>query len=155
MKMRPSGMRQLCAWAALIASACLAMAALAAPTGRYTVADGTVYDTKTKLTWQQTASSASYSFPEARDACAGLGATLGGKGWRVPTVKELLTIVDLSQSSPSIDTTAFPSFSPSRYWTATMLETPPVGFCLVDFGDGTIRFTATKATDRYLVLCVR
>jgi hypothetical protein len=92
---------------------------------------------------------------EARDLCAGLGATLGGEGWRVPTVKELLTVVDHSRSNPSIDTAAFPSFSPSQYWTATMLENSPVGFCLVDFNDGRIRFTATDRAERYLVLCVR
>ena len=153
--MRTSPIRQLCARAALVASGCLSMAVTAAPTGRYAVADGTVHDTKTKLTWQQTASSTSYSFAEARDLCAGLGATLGGEGWRVPTVKELFTVVDHSRSNPAIDTTAFPSFSPSQYWTATMLETPPVGYCLVDFNDGRIRFTATDRPERFLVLCVR
>jgi hypothetical protein len=93
--------------------------AVAAPTGRYTIANGTVYDSKTKLTWQQTVSTTTYSGGGAVTYCAGLGAQLGGSGWRLPTIKELVSIVDYSRSAPAIDPTAFPSTPSGRFWSST------------------------------------
>ena len=64
----------------------------AAPSGHYVVTagsgtgNGTVYDTKSKLTWQQTISTATYTWADAKTYCAGVGASLGGTGWRLPTV---------------------------------------------------------------------
>src|SRR5437868_4121788 len=63
-----------------------------APPGRYVISNGTVYDTKTKLQWQQSAASSMYTFAAAKAFCSG--------NWRLPTVKELLTIVDDSRVSP-------------------------------------------------------
>ena len=57
-----------------------------APDNRYTVASGTVYDTKTKLTWQQVVPWTTYSWADAKTYCAGL--SLAGTGWRLPTVKD-------------------------------------------------------------------
>jgi Protein of unknown function (DUF1566) len=101
-----------------------------APTGRYVVTsggtdagtgNGTVCDTKTKLTWQQTAPSTTYTWANAKTYCAGVGASLGGTGWRLPTLKELQTIVDYSQSNPSIDSTAFPSTPVASFWSSSPL----------------------------------
>jgi Protein of unknown function (DUF1566) len=96
---------------AVVATALAAPAgATTAPAGRYTYpAAGTVYDTKTKLTWQQTAPFAKYAWADAKTYCSGVGTALGGTGWRLPTMKELQTIVDETRLSPSIDPTAFPS----------------------------------------------
>ena len=60
---------------------------------RYTTAGGTVYDTKTKLTWQQAISSSTYTWADAQTYCAGVSMSLGGTGWRLPTLVELKTIV--------------------------------------------------------------
>jgi hypothetical protein len=90
---------------AIIAVALPTSADASAPAGRYVVTNGgtgngTVYDTKTKLTWQQTVSSTTYTWADAKTYCAGVGTSLGGTGWRLPTLKELQTIVDYSQSNP-------------------------------------------------------
>jgi hypothetical protein len=101
-----------------------------APTGRFMVTsgsggnNGTVYDTKTKLTWQQTVTSTTYTWANAKTYCAGVGSSLGGTGWRLPTVKELQSILDFTLTS----TPMFPSpFAQSQqliqYWTLTVAPT--------------------------------
>jgi Protein of unknown function (DUF1566) len=99
----------------------------AAPAGHYVVTagsgtgNGTVYDSKSKLTWQQTVSSTTYTWDAAKTYCAGLGASLGGTGWRVPMIKELLSIVDFSQTVPAIDPNAFPSTPSAEFWSSSPL----------------------------------
>ena len=83
--------------AIIVAAVVTAPAWATAPSGRYTITAGTVYDTKTKLTWQQPGPSATYTWAAAKTYCAGLGSSLGGTGWRLPTIKELQTIVDNSK----------------------------------------------------------
>ena len=73
-----------------------------APAGRYTTSSGTVYDTKTKLTWQQAVAPGTYAWAGAKAYCAGLN--LGGTGWRLPTIKELQTIESIDRyNSLSLD----------------------------------------------------
>ncbi|MDP9002679.1 MAG: DUF1566 domain-containing protein [Myxococcota bacterium] len=86
---------------------------------RYTVINGTAYDTRTKLTWQQAVPSAPYTWADARTYCANLGVN-GNGGWRLPTVKELMTIVDVAKStSPAIDCEAFPAAGADNLWSST------------------------------------
>jgi hypothetical protein len=99
----------------------------AAPAGHYVVTagsetgNGTVYDTKSKLTWQQTVSSTAYNLADAKTYCAGVGASLGGTGWRVPTIKELRSIVDFSQTDPAIDPNAFSATPSAEFWSSSPL----------------------------------
>jgi hypothetical protein len=111
-----------------------------APAGRYTIGGGTVYDTKTKLTWQQASPSTKYGWTDAKSYCAGLGATLGGTGWRLPTIKELLTIVDYSsQVDPLIDATAFPATPQiAAFLSSTPVAGLPDTWLVVTFAIGEI-----------------
>lgn len=116
---------KVCGAIALIA--CLAPAPAveaAAPSGRYTTSNGTVTDTKTKLVWQQVPAPSTMTWENARSYCAGIGATLGGSGWRLPTIKELQTLVDTSRSRPAIDVTFFSNTSLVGSWTSTPLRAP-------------------------------
>jgi hypothetical protein len=90
-----------------------------APAGHYVITNGTVYDTKTKLTWQQVVSPSTYTQPDAVTYCAKLG--LNGAKWRLPTVKELATIIDYSVPTPgpTIDSTAFPNTPAEYFWSST------------------------------------
>jgi hypothetical protein len=106
-----------------------------APAGRYTIlGDGTVYDTATTLTWQRTANMTGIVWASAGPYCAGLTSPAGG-GWRLPTVKELTTLLDYSRpGSPFIDPVAFPrvpaeSTSTARngFWSSTSLVGTSVG----------------------------
>ncbi|MCB1091869.1 MAG: sulfatase-like hydrolase/transferase, partial [Verrucomicrobiae bacterium] len=65
--------------------------------------DGTVTDNQTGLTWQQVPPSAFYSWPEAQ-AYADSLVLAGRTDWRLPTMKELLSLADFNGSSrPEID----------------------------------------------------
>src|SRR4051812_45398658 len=76
-----------------------APAPASAPAGRYTITGGVVHDSKTGLNWQQAAKQTAYTWANALTYCSGNVAALPGTGWRLPTVKELQTIVDDSVAS--------------------------------------------------------
>jgi hypothetical protein len=131
----------------------------AAPAGHYVVTagsgtgTGTVYDTKSKLTWQQTVSS-TYTWAAAQTYCAGVETSLGGTGWRLPTLKELYSLVDLSQTTgPYIDPTAFPSTPSGYFWSLSPVAGSPSYAWGVYFGSGYANYFAVSNT--YLVRCVR
>jgi hypothetical protein len=124
------------------------------PAGRYTYpATGTVYDTKTKLTWQQTATSVMYAWADAKTYCAGVGATLGGTGWRLPTLKELQTIVDETREAPSIDPTVFPGASADFFWSSSPVAGVPSFAWAVNFHWGASYVYALTSSNA--VRCVR
>ncbi|MES1206307.1 MAG: DUF1566 domain-containing protein [Pseudomonadota bacterium] len=111
------------------------------PPGRYTAAGTTVVDNMTKLTWQSIVATTGgddgmgrATWANAKSACA----TLGG-GSRLPTAKELLTLIDFSQTAPAIDTSpgAFPDTPSEPFWTATPLHGAPVTRAwFIDFSTG-------------------
>ena len=132
-----------------------------APSGHYVVTagsgtgNGTVYDTKSKLTWQQTAAPSLLSYADAKTLCTGVGASLGGTGWRLPTLKELVSIVDYSQpTGPMIDLTAFPSTPSGGFWSSSPYLPLPSNWLLVDFGSGGAGY-GSAASGSAFVRCVR
>ena len=80
--------------------------------------NGIVKDNVTGLEWQQATAPGTYTWQEAINYCENL--TLGGyDDWRLPTIKELSTLVDSSRFSPAIDNTFFPGTVASQYWSST------------------------------------
>jgi formylglycine-generating enzyme required for sulfatase activity len=81
--------------------------------------DGTVTDKSTDLMWQQeTIPNNTMSWRQALSYCEKLN--LGGHtDWRLPTIKELQSLVDYSRYNPAIDTTYFPTAVSSLYWSST------------------------------------
>ncbi|MBH2006378.1 MAG: DUF1566 domain-containing protein [Myxococcaceae bacterium] len=72
-----------------------------------------VKDLTTGLIWQRIVSYSTWGlFGEALVYCPNL--KLGGVLWRIPTAKELLTLVDYTQYNPSIDSSVFPG--PTSNW---------------------------------------
>jgi hypothetical protein len=135
----------------LMASALVVSASRAdAPAGRFTVSAGTVYDTKTRLTWQQTLDVNSYTWAQAGTYCAGRG-----PGWRLPTIGELQTIVDESRAGNVIDRTAFPNSPPTWTWSGTAAAGSPTSAWLVDFTNGTAFWRLDNKTTTNRVRCVR
>ena len=128
----------------------------AAPPGRYTVTADVVVDTVTGLTWQRAYPQAFYSWSSAKSYCQSL--VLGGfsSGWRVPTVKELETLVDEAATSPAIDGSAFPgTVTTQYYWTSTAYAYNSAGLFAwyVNFADGSTSYQ--QLTSNSLVRCVR
>lgn len=78
-----------------------------APTGeRYTVSTGVVSDNYTGLHWEMPAPKTDDDLPTARKRCLDL--VLGNHSdWRLPTIKELQTLVDTSRIDPVFDTSLF------------------------------------------------
>ncbi|HEX7476928.1 MAG TPA: DUF1566 domain-containing protein [Polyangiales bacterium] len=106
-----------------------------APPGRYTFpATGTAYDTRTRLTWQRAVDAGSYDQDAAQDHCATL--SLAGAGWRLPTLRELRTLVDPLNANPAIDPTAFPNTPPTQFWTVSANGNSPDQQYVVSFADG-------------------
>ena len=97
--------------------------------------DGTVTDTSTGLMWQQQAGSSIQTWEQALAYCEGLN--LGGyTDWRLPTIKELRSLVDYSRYNPTIDTTYFPNTAASWYWSNTPYAYDTYDAWLVLFLDG-------------------
>ena len=84
-----------------------------------------------------------YTWQEAQDvfiAALNTAAFGGHIDWRLPTVKELSTLVDSSISfpGPSINTTFFPNTVSSHYWSSTTYAYDPSYAWLVHFLVGTV-----------------
>ncbi len=112
-----------------------------APDGHYTSTNGTIYDTKTMLTWERAPTLGPVSWDDANMYCAKLG--IDGKVWRLPSMKELQTIVDRTLEKPAIDpvfmnTAPEPFMSPAPFWTSSPLaDMASTVVWTVDFTDGT------------------
>lgn len=150
----------------ILAIACVALAG--APDGRYMVDPrGVVYDTRTKLWWQQKPSdyspicSGKYdeqsvagdacAWDHANDYCAALSLA-GIVNWRLPTRAELLTIVDRTEAHPAVDKEVFPGVPDDWFWSSTELAIDNSQAWLINFDYGTSSQGAKEAAGR--VRCV-
>ncbi|MBT4815363.1 MAG: DUF1566 domain-containing protein [Lentisphaerae bacterium] len=79
--------------------------------------DGTTTDRRTGLVWQQTGKSGS-TWEDALDYAENL--TLADRDdWRLPNIKELFSLVDVSQSRPAFDADKLAGTLTSAYWSST------------------------------------
>jgi hypothetical protein len=142
--------------ATLAASAVVATLARAdAPGDQYNLFNGNsdiIQDVRTGLTWQREPSPTAVSFTDAAIACQALSLDTFTSGWRVPSYKELLTLVDEAPHveyeggvlvTKWIDGNAFLGDARSpvllhAYWTSSAYPgTPPMSAYTVDFSSGT------------------
>jgi enamine deaminase RidA (YjgF/YER057c/UK114 family) len=114
-----------------------------------------VLDKETGLVWEKSPQSAAVSLPNARLACANK-AVGGRKGWRLPALPELASLVDPSVASPG---PALPSGHPfagvqsANYWSASAHVDNPTLTWGVGFSNGAA-LGVSKAFDQR-VWCVR
>lgn len=118
----------------------------------YTVDTDTVTDNVTGLVWQRVVPVTTYTWADAKSYCATL-ALAGPTEWRLPTLIELLSIVDSGRIVPSINITAFPNVVPDAFWTSTpaAVSSNYAWFVVFDLGYSVYNTTATARRVR----CVR
>jgi hypothetical protein len=114
----------------------------------YTLTADTVSDPGTGLQWQRNIDDVERTYAEATALCA---ARPGG--WRLPTMKEMQTIVDESRASPAIDPTAFPDTPSESFWSATRFVPIPSNAWRTSFERGYTYDSMDDAT--YRTRCVR
>jgi hypothetical protein len=124
-----------------------------APRCRYVISNGNVYDTKTRLTWRQGPIPAADTWAASGSFCATMSAE--GGGWRLPTVKELTTIVDHTRHDPAIDPQAFPGTPGENFWSSTPLRDLTDTVWQVAFFEGGLFMNGTSASTKARVRCVR
>jgi hypothetical protein len=122
------------------------------PTERFKVLDDQfVRDTLTKLVWQRQASTTTMTWATAKTYCS-------NSGFRLPTVKELLSIVDLTvrtvdSPGPIIDQAAFPNTPSEAFWTSSPSARISSDAWNVNFSDG---WAGTfRMGNDYRVRCIR
>ena len=134
--------------------------------GRYRdFGDGTILDTHTGLQWMRCALGQRWNNGQAfvrwdGQTCAGIAGTWvwealselviafnqkGGYGghtdWRVPTIKELKTLVEMTSSPPVIDRKAFPEMACGRLWSSAPNADGSGYLWSVAFGGGNVNGT--------------
>jgi len=136
----------------------------AAPQARFTDnGDGTITDNGTGLMWVQDPSTCSgtgfdfsgtYYWADAITAITAMNTAVkyGYSDWRLPNVKELISIVDYGRSFPAIDP-LFTSES-NQYWSSTTAADITDSAWVVSFVNGLVGF-GTKADPSYYVRPVR
>lgn len=125
-----------------------------APGSRYSASGGVVTDNCTGLRWQQ-AQSIERTWAAAVTYCQTNPDLLPGNGWRLPTIKELQSIVDETAFSPAIDGVFSPTSTGACFWSSS----PVVGdqnkawFIFSDTGQAYNRYRVVNDSCR--VRCVR
>ena len=111
----------------------------------YTSAGGVVIDNFTGLHWEQPPVNKWTGLDEQQARCDAL-VLAGHSDWRLPSLKELLTLVDERRAYPASDIAAFPvsqnMAESGWYWSSTRfppIEGTPPSAPGVDFADGTVR----------------
>ncbi len=119
----------LMTWQPVQAQNCVANYPQTTPDERFTVYnDGTVTDKQTGLMWQQCmlglsgtmCDQGSASIFDWKGALEQAGQPFAGHSdWRLPNVKELLSIVEKQCSAPAINLTIFPNTTSSGVWSSS------------------------------------
>ncbi len=106
--------------------------------------DGSVHDRDNKYTWYDpnpATNGGNAGTPSANDTKDFIdalnAANFGGySDWRLPTIKELASIVHLGKYNPAIDETYFPNTQSSSYWSSSTYAYSTGYAWYVDFSDG-------------------
>lgn len=122
------------------------------PSPRYDIQASTVRDVATGLSWQRAAAGSAMTFDDATAYCAKLN--LGGKtGFRLPTLPELLTLIDERAPAPMVDIAAFPGTPKESFWSSSLFGNVPGMAWYVSFQNGSALYGLPSQPSR--VRCVQ
>jgi hypothetical protein len=120
---------------------------------RFEIRDETVRDLNTMLVWQRGTGPAPLGWETAKDYCDRLSLA-GQSGWRLPSTKEMQTIVDETRHDPALDPAAFPNTPSEFFWTSTPVNKSGVNLAIYfSAKDGTTE--ELGVTENFYVRCVR
>ncbi|MBT0664810.1 DUF1566 domain-containing protein [Geobacter pelophilus] len=118
-----------------------------APAARFVInSDGTVTDSSTGLIWKRCSEGLSgakcedgaaktYNWKEAKKA-AETSKFAGRNDWRLPTIKELDTIVEFQCSMPAVNQAVFPATPALNFWSSSRYSGYSNGAWNLNFNDG-------------------
>lgn len=89
------------------------------------------------LEWHKATSPDRLNFKDAEAYCKAL-TTGGHTDWRLPTIQELLSLVDYTRHDPAIDVAQFPDTKSNWYWSSSPDASAPADyawFVYFVFGD--------------------
>jgi hypothetical protein len=118
-----------------------------------TLDEEVVFDTTTSLIWQDDndARERTKTWLDAISYCDSLS-KLGYTDWRLPNINELYTLVDITTSSPALDST-FEQSSNAKYWSSTTYSYEKTKAWHIDFNTGREDFSLKTSTLN--IRCVR
>jgi len=102
--------------------------------------------------WTRSAAATTMTWQQALAWCDDL-ALAGYDDWRLPTLKELASIVEIGGASPAADTTYFPDMLLAYYWSSTTNDYYPDDAWLINFSNGENAYGNKRKT--YHVRAVR
>ena len=106
--------------------------------GNFPLSLPTVFDKTTGLEWQREDDNIERTWLAAWHYCADLDLS-DHQDWRLPTVKELQSIVNYARATePLINIAAFPNTNSDFYWTASIQASSPTIVWSVNFNSGRI-----------------
>lgn len=114
--------------------------------------NGTITDNRTSLTWQQADAGALMTWEEAIAYAESL--SLGGfDDWRLPNIKELVSLNNEGRVRPSLSIPYFPTPASNLFWSSTTQFNQTPNAWTVDFTFGISSYN--PKTDKLRVRCVR
>ncbi len=119
-------------------------------------AEPAVLDEKTNLLWQGSPAPECMEWQEAMryaDSLAWGQLARHASLWRLPTVQELVSIVDYDKCDPSIDQEVFPQTFSKWFWSSSSCVADPTLAWIVNFDYGFVDING-KGDGRH-VRCVR
>jgi len=129
--------------------------------GRFKVldhfADAAVLDKETGLVWEQSPDTGTRSWFDALVHC--YQRTVGGrKGWRLPTIEELASLIDPNNPTGNPDLPPghpFSNVQSSSYWSAATFASDTSFAWVVNLGNGVVVIDDKTHTGTLFVWCVR
>lgn len=112
----------------------------------------TVYDARTGLSWQRSPPATLHSKAEGAIAYCRELELDGVKAWRLPTIKELNTLIDEGLTGPAINRTSFPDTRSEWYWSSSAYVGLSGYHWAVSFGDGA---SYINVSSKGIARCVR
>jgi hypothetical protein len=116
-----------------------------------------VLDRETGLVWEKSPDTTMHAWPGSDVAIACANKAVGGrKGWRLPSIHEIASLIDPSVAAPGPTLPAghpFMNVQSATYWSATTVAALPTNGWLLTFASGDVN-SNPKETMQH-VWCVR